>query len=515
MSVNSGDLILPRVANWPKYLTSAGGEVVDLMADLGRPLDPWQAWIIGHGLGEIKDEYDDFIPAADTCGCWVPRQNGKGDIIMALEVGWLFLFGIPLIGHSAHLYATAAEGFVRIKTLVEENEAILGSAIHRVWGGAGNQGIELTPKYKRARLKFMAREGGQGLGFSFPRLILDEAQALDGDLMQTILPTMSAQPGNQAWFFGTPPRKGNAWIYAIKEAGEGCAPGTAWFDYGIEYIDPNDPEFRRVVGSEETNRATNPSMGVRRPNKTGVRQRAAEGELRKLGLTMRFAQERNGMWLPRERSADDHAIDPEVWARLAVSPPKVPGSIAVAFHINYRRTHGTVMWAGKIDGKWRIGIADHRPGTDWIIPRLVDLNQKYAPIAFAVDARGEGIVGKLKEVGIILPETRTEINDPKNNPRRGALFLPTVDAVATAFSLLVDAATAPAGAGGFQIGHHNEPPLNEAIAVPSRPLGGGATFDHKVGVEVGPSCGAALAMLAYERRIDKIKEVYDPLAFIH
>lgn len=501
MSVNSGDLILPRVASFPKYVTSAGGEVIDLMSDLGRPLDPWQAWIIERGLGQTRDEFGDLVMAADTCGCWVPRQNGKGDIIMALEVGWLFLFGVPLIGHSAHLYSTAAEGFVRIKTLIEENEHILGSAIKRVWSANGKQGIELTPKYNRARLMFMAREGGQGLGFSFPRLILDEAQALDGDLMQTILPTMSAQADPQAWLFGTPPRSDKAWIYNIKEAGEGNTPKMCWFDYGIEYIDPNDPDFVEVVGSEETNRATNPSMGVRRPNKTGVRQAAADGELRKLGMTIRFAQERNGMWLPRARTAGDNSIDPAIWRSLAAAKPEVPGDIAVAFHVNTRRSHGTIMWAGKIDGLWRIGIADHKPGVDWMLARLGEIKVKYNPVAFTVDARSEATIEELKTIDIKLPKD-------EKKPKRGDLILPTAGDVATAFGLLVDAAN------GKTVLHHNEPPLNSAVAVPSRPLAGGATFDHKAGVEVGPSTGGGLAMWAFRERIGKIVDSYDALSNI-
>lgn len=502
MSVNQGDLILPRVAHYPKYVTSAGSEVIDLMSDLGRPLDPWQAWVIERGLGQVRDpETGDLEVAADTCGCWVPRQNGKGDIIMALEVAWLFLFGIPLIGHSAHLYSTAHEAFIRIKTLVEENDAILGSAINRVWSGVGNQGIELTAKYRRARLRFAAREGGQGLGFSFPKLILDEAQALTADLMQTLLPTQSAMPDAQAWFFGTPPRNGKAWIYKIKEAGENKAARTAWFDYGIDYIDPNTAEFREVVGSEQTNRATNPSMGVRRPNRTGVRQRSAESELSKLGMSVEFAQERNGMWLPRERSAGDNAIDPAKWGGLVSPRPAVPAEIAVALHINAKRSHGTITWAGKIDGLWRIGIADHRPGVAWMMNRALELKDKYGPVAFAVDARGEGVLNDLAEIGIKPPK------DPER-PVRGDLFVPTMDQVATAFSILVDAANAGA------LLHHNEAPLNSAVAVPSRPLGGGATFDHKAGVEVGPSCAGALGMLAYRERIDKIVSEYDPLAFI-
>lgn len=502
MSVNSGELIKPRVAHYPKYLTSAGSEIVDLMSDLGRPLDPWQAWILERGLGQNKDEYGDLEMAADTCGCWVPRQNGKGDIIMALEVGWLWLFGVPLIGHSAHLYSTAAEGYLRIKTLYEENESVLGNSVHRVWQGTHGQGIELTPKYKRARLRFTSRAGGQGLGFSFPKLILDEAQALDGDLMQTLLPTQSAMPDPQIWFFGTPPRTGKAWIYQIKNQGEGRDPSTAWFDYGIDYIDPNTPEFSQVVGSEQTNRATNPSMGVRRPNGTGVRQKAASGELTKLGMTLRFAQERNGMWLPQERSADDNAIDPQVWGKRVATKPQVPGDLVIAFHVNARRTHATIMWAGKIDGKWRIGVAEHKPGTAWLLARLAELKTKYAPVAFVVDARGEATIEELKGIGIKLP------TDPEK-PKRGDLIVPTMSDVATAFAMLVDAAN------NDELLHHNEPPLNSAVAVPSRPLAGGATFDHKVGVEVGPSTAGGLGMWAFRERIDKIVDDYDPLSFIH
>jgi hypothetical protein len=508
VSVNSGELILPRVANYPKYLTSAGGEVIDLMSDLGRPLDGWQAWIIERGLGQVKDEEThDLVMAADTCGCWVPRQNGKGDIIMALELGWLFLFGVPLIGHSAHLYATAAEGFQRIKVLIEENEPILGSAVQHIWSANGKQGIELTPKYKRARLLFTAREGGQGLGFSFPKLIMDEAQALTAELMQTLAPTQSAMWDPQVWFFGTPPRNDKAWIYKIKQAGEACDPTTAWFDYGIDYINPvtEADEFRRTVGNDETNRVTNPSMGVRRDNRTGIRQRTIDSEIKKLGKsTMAFAMERNGMWLPRARVAGDNAIDPSVWSLLAAARPEVPGDIAVAFHINAKRTHGTIMWAGKIGGIWRIGIAEHRPGVDWIIPRISDMKAKYGPVAFAVDARGESVVKDLKEIGIEVPK------DP-DRPRRGDLFIPGIDGTAQAFGLLVDSATAQIP----MVAHHNEPPLNSAVTVPARPLGGGSTFDHKAGVEVGPACAGGLAMLAYRERIDKVMVEYDPLAFIH
>lgn len=502
MSVNRGELIKPRVANWPKYVTSAGSEVIDLMSQLGRPLDAWQAWILERGLGQNRDpETGDLVAAADTCGCWVPRQNGKGDIIMALEVGWLWLSGVPLITHSAHLYSTAAEGYNRIKTLYEENEALLGHSVHRVWQGTHGQGIELKPKFNRARLRFMARKGGQGLGFSAPKIVMDEAQALDGDLAQTILPTMSAMWDPQVWFFGTPPRSDSAWIYTIKEAGERGDPNTCWFDYGLDYIDPSTEEFALVVGKPETNKATNPSMGVTRPNRTGVRQKAADGELSKLGLSMRFAMERNGMWLPKARTSDDNSINPQIWSQRVAAKPEVPGDLVIALHVNARRTHGTIVWVGKVNGLWRVGIADHRPGTDWMPGRTTELKTKYAPVAFVVDARSKSEVDDLKALGIELPK------DPER-PKRGDLIVPDMGDVAAAFALLVDAAN------NSTLYHHNEPPLNAAVSVPPRPLGGGSTFDHKRGIEVGPACGAGLGMWAYRQRIDKIVDDYDPLAFI-
>lgn len=511
MNTNPGEIILPRVAHWPPYVTSAGSEVIDLMAKLNRPLDGWQAWIIERGLGQNRDvETGDLMMAADTCGCWVSRQNGKGDIIMGLEVGWLFLFGIPLVVHTAHQYRTAKEAFIRLKTLVEENEDILGKAIHAVWSAAGSHGIELTKLYKGARLSFLARAGKAGLGFSAPKVIMDEAQELNLDLMQTILPIMSAQFDPQVWYFGTPPRTDAAWIYRIKKRGEGKRPNTAWFDYGLPYIDPSTPQFTAAILSPDNHRACNPSMGVRRPNGTGLRKAAIDSELETLGVSFAFAQERCGMWLPPAIDQGDHCIAPTVWRKRKVEPPELPKDIAISFGVNMRRTHGTIMWAGKINGRWRVGIADHRPGTEWMLNRLAEIKAKYDPVVFTVDARSEQQVEELKKIEIVLPESRTYLEKAKERPKRGDLILPTAGDVATAFGMIVDAAN------NDEIGHHDEAPLNSAVSVNPRAVGmTGATFDHKnpAGVEVGPATNAALAMWAYRERIDKI-EPYDPLGNI-
>ena len=507
-------MVPPRVANIPKYDKSAGGAVVDLMAGIGRPLDDWQAYAIRHGLGQnVLPDMSGFRWSAPQCGCWVPRQNGKGDILMALELGWLFIFKVPLIVHSAHEYKTAQEAFLRITGVIDENEDVFAKYIKRVWQANGEQGVELVKQRSGAagpRLRFMARTNKAGKGFSAPRLILDEAQELTEQMMKAILFVMSAQVNPQIWFFGTPPEEDDAWIYNVKEAGEDGDPSTFWVDWGMETIDTNDRAACEQLRQPEEWKRRNPSMGARRPNGTGVQEDAVANELRLLGAGKAFAMDRLGMWLPRARKDGDSSIDPEVWYTQRVPQHRIarPDPIAVAFNVNPRRTHATISFAGKIGGYWRVGIIAHKPGTKWLLPELAEIKRMYNVIAFTVDAKSETTIDDLKSIGIYKP--KTEDHDDPDGPKMGDLILPTAGDVATAFGMIVDAAN------NGELHHHDEPPLNQAVSVPPRPLAGGSTFDHRRGIEVGPATTAAGAMWAYREREWLIKEkAYDPLDFIH
>lgn len=508
MSVDT--MVPPRVANIPAYDRSAGKAVVDLMAGIDRPLDSWQAYAIENGLGQIDSpDMSGFEWSAPQCGCWVPRQNGKGDILMALELGWLFIFKETLVVHSAHEYKTAQEAFLRITGVIDENEDVFAKYVKRVWQANGEQGIELIKQSNGKagpRLRFMARTNKAGKGFSAPRLILDEAQELTEQMMKAILFVMSAQPNPQIWFFGTPPEEDDAWIYNVKEAGEGLDPKTLWLDWGMDTADMNDRSVCEQMRQPAEWERRNPSMGHIRLNGTGVRHSAVAAELRLLGAGKTFAMDRLGMWLPRKRTAGDSSIDPEVWAKRA-STEKIKvsqlGRIAVAFHVNARRTHATVGFAAMRDGKWHVGILKHAPGTNWLFPFLKLVKETYNPIVFTVDAKSETTVDDLADFGIKLPEVAEE-------PMRGDLILPTAGDVATSFGMLVD------GANNDGLEHEDQPPMNSAVTVPPRPLAGGSTLDHKQGIEVGPGITAMLAMWAYRERNPIVKDKpYDPLDFIH
>lgn len=82
----------------PAASSKLGGEAVRLAAAAGLVLDPWQAYAVERVLAE-----DDLLrPAALEAAVVVARQNGKGGIIEACELAWLFLTEAPLILHTCH-----------------------------------------------------------------------------------------------------------------------------------------------------------------------------------------------------------------------------------------------------------------------------------------------------------------------------------------------------------------------------------------------------------------------------
>ena len=79
--------------------------------------------------------------AAFEVGLIVPRQNGKGSILEALELAALFLADPdappPLILHSAHEFKTSAEHFRRVRDLIEATPLLAAGADHPYRCGRG------------------------------------------------------------------------------------------------------------------------------------------------------------------------------------------------------------------------------------------------------------------------------------------------------------------------------------------------------------------------------------------
>lgn len=467
----------PVTASWPDYDFSAAPEFIDLAESAGLTLDPWQRFVLTHGLGQTDD--DEWT--AKRAALWVPRQNGKGGVIEALELGWLFLTKEDLIIHSAHQHKTAMRAYVRLRRIIQ-GAPHLHKRVKAYREAHGEQAIEL----KDGRLlQYATRSRTALVGFSAPKVVLDEAQELTGEQVGAIMPTVSAMRHWQVWFFGTPPAAPDAWVYGLKEDGEAGKPRLAHFDWGIRF-DPFTDEGRREMLALATWYRSNPALGIR------IEQTTVEDEAAPSGLGDLFAQQRLGYWLPRARKGGG-PISLDAWQAQALESAlaRRPEEIVLAVQVAHDRSRTAIVACGArpdAPGGLLVTVVDYRPGTHWVVDRLAELKARWSPVAIVLQDKGP--------TGSLLDALRTAGMAPaadRKRPEPGDVRIPWSDDVADGFGKFVDAVAQQ------RLFHLDEAPLNQAIAAAgTRALGGATAWDYRATVDVSPLLAATLAVWGWE-----------------
>jgi phage terminase large subunit-like protein len=241
----------PRIESVPPAVASEGDRVAELADAAGLELDDWERHVLSGGLGRAADgKWSAF-----EVGLIVARQNGKGAVLEALELAALFLddFGVDLILHSAHEFKTASEAFRRIQSRID-NSPLFRRRVRQVYLQRGAESIELK---NGKRLRFIARSGGSGRGFSSDLVILDEAYELGDTAMAALLPTLSARPNPQIWYTSTAGMPTSTQLGLVRGRGlRGDDPTLAFFEWSDDPddYDPADPRCWAQA---------NPGMGIR------------------------------------------------------------------------------------------------------------------------------------------------------------------------------------------------------------------------------------------------------------
>jgi phage terminase large subunit-like protein len=278
----------PRVCWLPPYeRDDSGRNAVALAAVAGLQLDPWQRLVLEAGLRRRGSRWAAF----EVC-LIVARQNGKGTVLEALELAALFLFpDVRLILHSAHEFKTAAEAFLRIRSVIEQNPDLEGR-VARIRTAAGAEAIELKDG---KRLRFVARSSASGRGFTSDLVILDEAYKLGDQEMSALLPTLTARPDPQVWYTSTAGNPGSVQLGRVRGRGVAGGDGSlAFLEWSAEESDdPADPAAWARA---------NPGLGIRISEDYIERERAALGP-------EAFARER--------LSIGDYPVDGGAWETIS------------------------------------------------------------------------------------------------------------------------------------------------------------------------------------------------------
>jgi hypothetical protein len=449
----------PRIMSVPKYHRTSGQDVVELAEMAGLYLDPWQQLVIEHMFGEQENGKSSAFEVAVI----VARQNGKGSILEAAELGWLFLTKEPLIVHTAHEVKTSDEAFLRIKNLIDGCPA-LKKRCHEHRNSNGQQAIRTLAG---SRLRFLARSQGSGRGFTTNKLVFDEAFDLDERHMSALMPTISAVPDPQVIYMSSAPRAEDEVLNALCDRGQaGTSPKLAYFEWSA---DPKASLDDRNGWAQ-----SNPALGFRLTEETVERMRESMP-------AASFAREALSI---RPDPGAGGVIPGEVWDALADPDSAVQGQIAFAVDTSPDRRWTSISSAGQnADGKQHVELVDHMPGTRWVTERLLELRDRHQPCAIVLDAGAAA--------GSLLPELIDAGIEA---------LIPTMRQVGQACGAFYDAAMGGMDESGEStdavLRHIGQEPLDDAVrGAKKRPLGDAWAWDRKnSSIDITPLVSSTLAL---------------------
>lgn len=419
----------PRISCTPAYGSSAGRDTIRLAEAAGLVLDEWQQHDLIAGMGESTDWKCPYCVwrSADPSGCpdhpdaallhpWAafevvdvaPRQNGKSELEVARQLGGALIIEEPLQIYSAHLFDTALEIFLRLEQIVLNSDDLCGEVKHRgrkmvgIKHSHGEEGIEFR---NGCRIRFKARTGAGGRGFTSDRLAFDEAMILPEAFLGATVPTLSAVPNPQLWFYGSAPdvedptHDGVALAKRRRRALAGGDPSLAYFERSADWDgDPSDAPDD-VLDDRGQWALANPALGSRISVETVANERRAMG-------ARQFAIERLGIatW-PDPAVESDRVIPRDVWDAAAETDPahRITRAVSFAVDVNPDRTRVSIGVAGqRDDGTWQIAIADYRRGVTDIAGRCVELATANPDSVFYVLGRShaENLATQLQDAGL-------------------------------------------------------------------------------------------------------------------
>lgn len=378
----------PRVESFPESDSwLAACEALDIAELAGLYLDDWQRYALATAMGVRDGLWSSF-----EVGLVVPRQNGKSEVLLARCLYGLFGKRSPanLTIYTAHEYKTARELFLRLRGLLVAPEGADPSQVAARWitdqvktirTANGEESVELV---NGRRLRFLARTGGSGRGFTGDCVILDEAHKLNGDHMSALLPTLSARPNPQVWYAAAGPMEDSEQQLAVRDRGLVGDAGLCYLEWSVgDDADPDDEgEWDR----------SNPAVPHRITLDYIRKERAAMGD-------DDFARER----LCQHNAGRRHAvIDPDVWQGLGSDVSEIVGRPVFAVDAPPERTHAAIVVAGaRADGKTHVEVVEYRAGTEWAVDRLVGLAGKWkTSVVLDPASAAGGLITKLVSAGL-------------------------------------------------------------------------------------------------------------------
>lgn len=235
--------ITPRL--WTRPLrkltpeTSYGYAVIWFAAHvLGRPLDPWQQWLVIH-LGELLP---DGRPRFRQVLVLVARQNGKTHVCTVLTLFWMFVERWPMIFGTSTNLEQAAEPWEAACEIAEGTPALVADMPRDAIRKANGQQTLKTSHRSKYKIGAVSPRGGRGK--SIDRIIGDELREhRTWAGYNAAYNAMNARPAGQAVYITNQGDAGSVVLNALrKSALDGDDPRLGIFEWSApDGAHPADP----------------------------------------------------------------------------------------------------------------------------------------------------------------------------------------------------------------------------------------------------------------------------------
>jgi hypothetical protein len=464
-----------------------GGKVARIAKALGTPLMPWQRYAADVG-GEIDPETGLlFYRGVDIT---VPRQSGKTSLILPTGV-WRALFRPKQrIVYGAQTGVAAREKWEdEHLPMMEAAKPLKGK--FRTRKAAGREAI----LYANGSIhSLLANTEKAGHGKTLDTAFLDEYFAqVDYRSDQAVGPAMITRSDAQKYRLSTAGTSASVPFNAMRKRGrevveKGLPSRTAFFDWCA--LPGQDRTLFETWLSCMPALCPAPVRGVCRCSREWRHTVTESAILAELETYAAELEEFDRAYLNIGRDDGELDRDPNVptveeWELLAVpDSPGGGGILALSVDMTPSRDHAAIVAVGDTDeGLPRVKVLDHGAGTEWILPRLLEL------------AEGTLIL-PLERKGVVRMPPETDDRDPRKGPQRGQLWVPTASQYGAACGTFTDAVRQ----GGLV--HVGQEGLTVAIdGAKSRPLGDGLWgWGRKIAsVDISPLVAATLGLAGLQR----------------
>ena len=384
-------LVLPPAA---ASLDEAHGAIEQWEYYSRKTLDPPQRLAVEIMMAETSDGRW----AARTTGREMPRQNGKGDEVEVVEFWGLTQRGEAIL-HTAHELNTVSSAHQRMVALLSHRD-FHGKREPKILNGLGQQLIGMGDGV----IQYRTRTAGGGRGLDdMSRLFVDEAQHARPEQLASATPTLLANPNPQMNFAGTGAINGvSDWWWSLRIRALGATPGDfGYLGHTAErvYLDGNGQVVQEPVDANDRSiwTAPNPALVYGR-----AEMEFFEEQFRLLGPDL-FAREHLGVWDPAPSGRGATVIPLDKWLACADPGSSPVGMPVFAIDVTPDEAFCSIAAAGRrADGLPHVEVVDHRAGTAWAAPRLLEIKQRWGQVRVVADFSGPagGVATEAKALGV-------------------------------------------------------------------------------------------------------------------